>query len=1489
MRASGRGARPRVPISLPKRWLRGIEAEASKTLFDTEGTVTVSTDHTNGSSLDASPDTAGSADFSIPVFATGKDEPSRVAAVDDISDSASAERTTATQFATTSTDHDAIEFRVIRPGAPVRRLRLTGNRYTFGSAEGCSIRLADHALRPMHAVLIRDASRILVRAYSVPIQINGTRTTEATLQVGDVLRLGSYQFELLSTSGKPSTAPLNPRFSTAPRSVIDPPPRFTNPGPSDSPSPSAGEASPNAPTSSAAASRFGKSRSGRELPSPEDVIWRERLRREIDQWRDRQTECDRRENRCDEREADLRSRESELWSRAENLYRRESRLQSQEAAAFQLYDEYTQRQEELIRLREETQTRQHAFQQREAEFLNQEFEYRQRLEDATRQLEQSKQQAETATEAVSRMRQQFESLNQQIEELSDQQKEIETREQRQRDEHERLRLDLETARDQAIDAQAESEARRAEAEHRVEEMAAQIESLKSGQGSDLQEQQARLAESEQVAEQLRAQVSDLQESVAKASEESAQLRRDYEEACESVRQLESLVAQHNEQDNQNRESWAAEADELRAAVDQVSVELARANNELGELREANGALSARLDEMTSERDEARQDAESRPTNDAFDSLRGELEAANDQLAGMKRDYEETLAKLEESRREAEEAQRREEARQEARALSPETATAGGAAIEASSPETEHDAPSLESAGDHGVVEAEQEFESQPESNADNFDSQPIESAAEPAAAADVEPVEAWGDQHHDAAGGDDDDSRDEQAAAEIDTSHQDDAVSENEVDVWASSATDSETSNLTEGESSKVSNRESESGGWGDSADSPEQSEVSGEDDSDPWGSQAEANDEQSSVWSEAPEAVAPESHADEEAAEAIEHTAAWNEANFDSNNTPVDTSEAVDSSEAVDNSEANESAWNGDSSSAWSAESSQPDSELSSSPWGQTDAEEADEAHDGESVWQDEPSSDRQWDASESDDASLDQPIASDESAASESPAWTDDSPSPWASDGSEAADDPNDSSAEIESSTTAEPASPEMTSVWDDAGSELESGRDSWSASDNEAAAGETLDGDEAGAEDNSDSEDSLVNGSLASMLIKDIESEENTGPAEHDGTYLMDGEQIASSWDRVADDPAKSDPQGTEYGEQSWDREYAEEGRSSDWSNNPEGYRVEEVNGESHLDQLQDDAAGDIESEYGHDSHAPYEESFSDDESADHSRAEAFADEPSSTQQFDPDSMGADPSEIDLAPAEVAEADRVDAEVAEADRVDAEIDEADPQATDSEPAAAPPSGFSDAAGDDSIEAYMNRLLQRVQGEPGAVSDEPETVSVSTSQSSSLLQEPENEASIEATVEAEEEPIDPEAPLIPRSQAPEKTSDLSAMRELANASARSAISRSVRIQTRDTQIRGMISFGCAAGALICGAMLYIFVPDVVPMVARFLMVAMTIVVAVIYVKEGLNDFAEANARLRAAESGLADPEAEADADAHSGESTEPSGEPEEVLQQDV
>jgi len=533
-------------------------------------------------------------------------------------------------------DRGAIEFRVTCPGSPVRRLRLTGNRYTFGSAEGCSIRLSDDTLRPMHAVLLRDASRIIVRAYSVPVQVNGTRTTEANLSVGDILRLGQYQFELLSV--KPMGTELRREGVGAGET------RFTE---SDEEQEARGSESFARSTTAEhehRSSRFSGTAS--EGSAAENMLWRDRLRREVDQWRERQIECDRREGRMDERESELRNRETELWSRAETLHRRETRLQSQETANFQLYDEFSQRQQELLAIREENRLREESFHAREVELRDQELQYRSQLEEATRRLHQSQQQAESAAESVAQMREQFESLNTQIEQLSKQHSEIAAREENQRTEHEQLRAGLEAARDRAVQDHAASETRRLAAEEQAAKMEEQIIHLRTTHGSSESEQLTRLSESEAAAENLKKQVEELQQMVSEARNEAEVLRADYEQACSSVQQLENIVSESEVRGDDNREQWIAETSELRSAVEKLSSEMEQANHELNQLREANDDLTRRLTEVKQERDQSRQEVEARPTHQEVESLREQLESTNERLETMQFDHEQTQVQLE---------------------------------------------------------------------------------------------------------------------------------------------------------------------------------------------------------------------------------------------------------------------------------------------------------------------------------------------------------------------------------------------------------------------------------------------------------------------------------------------------------------------------------------------------------------------------------------------------------------------------------------------------------------------------------------------------------------------------------------------------------------------------------------------------------------------------------------------------------------------------
>lgn len=96
-----------------------------------------------------------------------------------------------------------------------------------------------------------------------------------------------------------------------------------------------------------------------------------------------------------------------------------------------------------------------------------------------------------------------------------------------------------------------------------------------------------------------------------------------------------------------------------------------------------------------------------------------------------------------------------------------------------------------------------------------------------------------------------------------------------------------------------------------------------------------------------------------------------------------------------------------------------------------------------------------------------------------------------------------------------------------------------------------------------------------------------------------------------------------------------------------------------------------------------------------------------------------------------------------------------------------------------EDSIEAYMQRLLQRVSGESESRPHSSPAKQSLPIVSPVVCEMPAEKASI--TAEPIVEPFDPST-YVPRSTAPEASSKLAAMRELANSSARSAIHTSTK-----------------------------------------------------------------------------------------------------------
>lgn len=487
----------------------------------------------------------------------------------------------------------AIEFRVIRPGTPSRRLRLTGNRYTFGSGEGCSIRLEDPALRPMHAVLLRDAQRVLMRAYSVPLEYNGERVAETDLRVGDIIRMGDYRFELLTLPSDPAAAA---RSLSLPRSAAPPKNQF---GPNN------------------------------------ETLMRQRLTELSQQWHARHAECEIRETRCDNRETALHGRETELWQRVNDLQKRESKLVAQESAVREIQatyaaaqdelkslrerekatgEELAEKEAELLRLQETLADRQAELEQKQDEWLKREEEYSQRSAEVQRQLEQTQSQAKSASDAIGRMRNEFASLNEQLSELRERHSELQQRERQEQETHERLRAELELnrdnaviERDQAIEARAISEAARAAKETELDRSAKELENTRAKIEELRKESQARQQELEA---KLRTSGEELAQARndAKQAHQTSDQYRDQLSAAElkeaefeqSISEFEAKAAEYQaeleavrKQASEDQQAALLECEQTQSRIDELEKQLA-------DLREANDDQQSSSDQQVTE-------------------------------------------------------------------------------------------------------------------------------------------------------------------------------------------------------------------------------------------------------------------------------------------------------------------------------------------------------------------------------------------------------------------------------------------------------------------------------------------------------------------------------------------------------------------------------------------------------------------------------------------------------------------------------------------------------------------------------------------------------------------------------------------------------------------------------------------------------------------------------------------------------------------------
>jgi hypothetical protein len=1073
-------------------------------------------------------------------------------------------------------------------------------------------------------------------------------------------------------------------------------------------------------------------------PQRDDTAWQERLRREAEQWRLRQSELDTQVSGYAQRESVLNTRESELWSRSEQLRQREVDLMSQESAVIHIREDYAAKQQEVSHLLEENHARQLEIEKRDTEYQTLESEYRQYAEQARQQLEHSQQQAETATEAVQRMRDQFAALNRQLEEFSQQQQE------------------LELSRNQALDAQADSEAKQRLAEQRVAEISTELDAARSEVEREQRENNERQQANEQLQqaneqlrhanervqqanENLQHQVAELQQRVDEASAEAAQLRTDYEGALASVRQLQLLIDETKAKEHGDRQSWLAETEELRRTVEQVSVDLARANAELSEIREANDALSRQLAESEQQRLAAQAEIQSRPSNEAVDALNQELESANTRLAEMQREHEDALAKLSEQRKADQ--QRAEQLLSEQRAAD--------------------------------RLEAERRV-------------------AEALAARAAENIAAGIDQP--AAESDDTSIAHVDADDSALTSFAAYAVADSAVVIGDFTSTDEsqQVSEIAEDDSDVADDQDEE--GWPTyESEPPAGQDLLTETDSD----SVDASGYQPDLAADADSIVT----------ETAEPSSTWDGVPDESATIDAEADDEVGAEQSVTAQTGDQS---NDDDSGWqrmeSPQAVESRSHLESwGPESELDVQAEIDAQDGVAHWQD-----------ESPEVSVNEMI--DDIEQSVEQVITDsDAVSPAAAE--ESVDDAEPSSAAWSNTPERDEDFSGDQSVATGWNEQLHN----WESNDPKVEADAKEQTPESAASlaeqwDNSDS------------LASDIEFEhEATRSEQGDSEYASDPE---SSADQDLPGAPAAEMETTDH----WLESSTEADQPAGEVDRHPSHEVDEVNGNSLAEML-------IRDLDANDSHA-------DEESADNPEntfvmsefsAAELTDDYEATQAWDQSTF----ETFDAATESTLSESPADETISEDDRCHSD-DEADDESSEDAFEQQDEEVVAEASGNDSIEDYMNRLLQRVQRDD----DRSEMAETSTLTSSSL-HDPDNLASGEPGEVAE--PIDVNAPLIPRSKAPERSQDLSAMRELANSSARSAVAHSVRIQARDTQLKGIMKLIQAGVALACALACYFFLNW--GFVIKSMAIIAILVIAGIIAQEAFVRLSDARRRLRIAD----------------------------------
>ncbi|WP_145352208.1 FHA domain-containing protein [Roseimaritima multifibrata] len=1252
---------------------------------------------------------------------------------------------------------ESLEFRVSRPGTPNRRMRLSGTRYTFGNGAGCAIRLEDPTLRELHAVLLRSQGRSIIRAYSVPVELNGRLTSEAELQTGDVVRMGVYHFELLGDVG-------GSRGDAVP--ADEQPSAVANRNASDTPVEHKSSTRLSFADGIRFAGRETSAFSGRTEDGDAEQERAEQERAEQERAEQERAEQERAEQeRAEQERAEQERAEQERaeQERAEQERAEQERAEQRQADSRKAEQERNEQEraaqqaanrkaeEERAELKRTLQANEAASRAQvaaakelwEGERVQMELRHEKQLAEVMRRFEDAQQQGVQTSSAITAMQQQLmdvtehlqtvtatsqaraqerDSFASQVDVLKVEREEIQEEKEKALSAAEVANRDLATARQHNAEllrehaeaiASVESLTRRCDAvteqleksNQACRDFASQRDRLTAELKQVVEERdQAQTTVSEQadqlnsqaaLIDQLRTQIDDLQQSVEQAGREAEELREQCQKAFQSVERLEGLVQQSDSARQTDRESWEQEAAELRDNVQRVSQDLAVAVANLTDSNATAEALNQDLQETKRALLEAEQNLEQAEQTLETRPTPDEIETIRQRLETT----EQQLLQLREEYDRVDQVIDRENAEKDA--------SIEKMALEAAREES----PAADSGSGFHHDEQGLDFDSLNSGwpTYDKVQTPETQERQEPADS-DSSAIAELG-------------SGFSAAALEADSTVEDESFgdvlgpdasqavvgSDDEGDV-ADSFGDAHLgqSHLGDDESSawEAINQEEAEPVVGQiyDADPIDSASLEGSDDSVEW---SDETDDQNDLSNASPFAVS-DSREEEVRAE------------------DLGPSEDLVQAEDEAASELAENPW---------ASFSEPSEETTSEEITDDQVVEGELGTDAQEI--DQQDGFASFAGSESPFGHTEQSDQSDD------PGELGIGNGPWGHAAADPIQDEANSSADESDSDEDQDFASIMANI---------EGMDPWDSATED--------------DSNSVSDSGVEAGGLASQLLREIES----GDADESPEAELDAGQ--SGWESYS---AFDDTNATHLADE--DSMNSIVGRGSGISDLGDG------------DEVSSEPADAYSSEdYASNDHASADSGLSSLDSLDEGR-----------------SLESDSSGMDEDDSYEAYKKRLESESAE---------EASDKPATVAPAVQPTPASSGApesaemVDDDSIEAYMNRLLQRVQGrgdsnEGGA----PAVVAAPVAAVKSVAAE-EMEA-LTAELAKDDTPLDPDSPYIPRSQAPERTSNLAAMRELANVSARDAIQRSVRQQIHSNVIR---KFAMAAGGFV-GGMIFLVV----------------------------------------------------------------------------